>query len=166
MTQEQPRPAPDYESLMDPDLRFEKCTSGPRPAPLTYLRMAGEGRQAGCENTQPWWTNVWAFIPASAALAFWCATNRLSLLDTITSTVMLMLIWLTLVRLLNPRRSHHVCHLCGLCSVSDGVHPARTRKASITNARRNGWTVDPTTNRAHCRGHAEVPFIHTTGAAS
>jgi hypothetical protein len=156
-----------YDSVIDPAMRFDRCTSdNHRPGPLQYLRMVGDGRAPGCANVQPWWANVWALVAAAAVVTVWATYEGLDLLDTATAAAMVLTVWTLAIMTVNPRSRHGVCELCGQCSVSDGVPPAMTRSAATRKLRQHGWTVDPRTGRAHCRGHAAVPFIHTYGAAS
>lgn len=152
MTQDQPT-----DHVAHPDLTFDHCTRTEYIAPpMTLLRMFGENRDPECSNAQPWWNNLWTAAAAALAAGIGAVYTSHGRLTAISLACTVLIVWAAIATVINPRRRHAFCELCGVCSVAVGVDPARTRKAAYVKLRKAGWSISAD-GRAHCRGHAEFP---------
>lgn len=144
-----------------PDCTSPKTSSGP----LAVLWAYGAGRESGCANIGPWWTN--AFPPVVAGSATYAVLALTILTDNPHGAaavgVALTLIWYAVARVLDPARYHESCDECGQCSVGAGIPAQRTIAESIRVLRTNGWTFSGDGLRAWCPKHPRTTYTHVTG---
>lgn len=133
-----------------------ECSSADFPkGMLATLWAFGGGRERGCANQPPWWANAFtaiAFAALAGVTAYAITPDQQTIFYGLVGAGAAAL-WHATATALNPTNYHGVCATCGLCSVHDGVKPARTIKKCNENLAASGWVVSLDGKREHCPIH-------------
>ena len=140
----------------DSHTTITECSSAEYPkGVLAALAAIGGGRAPGCAAQSPWWANAWLSIAlgATSSLAWYAAEPDRPRIFYPLIGIGIGIAWHAITQVFDPTNYHGVCATCGLCSVDDGVKPARTVKQCNDNLAAAGWVVSLDGKREHCPTH-------------